>query len=448
MQGAAKGQVGPHGIPQGIQRIPLSHPMGGEIGMVHGSIQQDKPMARRRLAVGTVRPEFRQDPGVVSAGHDVGMVGQSSGRILRMASAVIPSFDPIVEGVHLDKRGRSGAGGIAQLTGTDVDHHPIVRVQVPAPQGHEGKPPRIGIRNLPHGVRVFKQRRRSTIEVHRPIHIVPVEGLLQGVIEGEGRHPSPLGPLELGSLTEHVAGLVDEDRNRKRLIGIRVDQAIVAGTSQFQIGVNRLIDLVGIVGRLIGPILQPEGNELGRDVVAQFRGTEGVIGAGVGRIATEVEHGRLEQRERRSSPWAVHEPVVQQAESGMADGGLLGQLALGLIGRDRQQRRVKGGGIPLEILPEEKEGIEVIVRRESIVTSHGKVEQVPGVDRGTGEVPANGLKQVLIPLPRHGGLDRHGPGRFRRTIRRRARLSPPGNRGKQQAGEGRKDKRTNGHKTR
>ena len=318
-------------------------------------------------------------------------------------------------------------------------------MKVPAPQGDESKPPGIGIRNLPDSVRVLVQRGRPTIEVHRPIHVVPVEGLFQRVIQGKGRNPPPLSSLELRSLTEHIAGLVDEHRNRERLVGIGVHDSVVSRTGQFEGRVDCLIDLVGIVSRLVGPVLQPEGNELGRDVVAQFRGAERIIGAGVGRIATQVKHGRLEQGERRSGPRAVHESVVEQAEGSMADGGFLGQLPLDLIGRDRQQRRIKRSRIPLKILSEEKEGVEVVIRREGIVTGHGKVEQVPSVHGRTGEVPPDGLEQILIPLTRYGRLDRHGPSRLRRTIGRRARLRPPRNRGNQQTGEGHKDERANGH---
>ena len=253
--------------------------------------------------------------------------------------------------------------------------------------------------------------------------------------------------MEIRSLAEHVAGLIDEDGNRKWLIGIRVHNALVSRTGQFKVRVDRLIDLIGIVGRLIGPILQAERNELGRNVVAQFCGTEGIIRAGVGRVASEVQHGGLEQGEGCCGARAVHEPMVQQTERRMADGRFLGQLALGLIGWDRQQCWIEGSGIPLEILTQKNEGVEVIVRRKRIETGHGEMEQVPGVNCRSGEVPPNRLQQVFIPLPRHSGLDRHGPSRLRRTIGRRARLSPSGNRGQHQTSEGRKDKHTNGHIT-
>ena len=109
----------------------------------------------------------------------------------------------------------------------------------------------------------------------------------------------------------------------------------------------------------------------------------------------------------------------QQPVHGMADGRFLSRSPFGWRRRNHQKAVVEGHLHPLPHLTEEQGGIDRVVRRERIKGEHRRMEEVPGVDRRAGKISADGLQEHLVPLARHGLLDRSGPGQSRRSIDRR-----------------------------
>ena len=109
----------------------------------------------------------------------------------------------------------------------------------------------------------------------------------------------------------------------------------------------------------------------------------------------------------------------QQPVHGMADGRFLGRSPFGWRRRHHQKAVVEGHLHSLPRLTEEQGGVHRVVCRKRIKSEHRRMEEVPGVDRRAGKITADGLQEHLVPLARHGLLDRSSPGQSRRSIDRR-----------------------------
>ena len=136
MKGAAQSQVGADGVPKRVKVGSFTHPLCGEVGVIHGPIQQHKPVAWRRLTVRAVGPELSQNTGVITAQHRIWGVRSACLGIEGVAFRVIASFDPIVEGVHFFKGRGASCRPVARFCRADVEHDPVIRMKVSTPQGH------------------------------------------------------------------------------------------------------------------------------------------------------------------------------------------------------------------------------------------------------------------------------------------------------------------------
>ena len=256
----AQRQIRPNGIPQGVEGRALTAPLGRVIRVVHGPVQQDEPMPGWRLTFWAICPEFGQNPGVVSTQDRVGCIGRSGDRVLGMPWSNVTAIHPIVKGVHVGEGRGSGHPEVAHRGGADVPHRRVFLVEVAAPQRDECKAPRMSIGRSTHQVAFLEQRGGTTIQIDRPSVAIPFVILSDAVAQGKRCHLSPLGPLEIRGLTEHIPTLVHKHRNGQGLPGVGVDQGVIARRRQFQIGIDGLVHQVGVVGSFVGPVRQAESD--------------------------------------------------------------------------------------------------------------------------------------------------------------------------------------------
>ena len=135
VDGTAQCEVGFHLVLQGVEFIAFSHPVAGEVRVGHDLVEDAEPVTRGGLAVRAIRPEFREDAGVVPEGHHLLLVGQSSVRIEVVSDAGVSAVEigvevPVVgdvlgEGLH-----------VADGGGARVNHHPVVGIVVRLPDAH------------------------------------------------------------------------------------------------------------------------------------------------------------------------------------------------------------------------------------------------------------------------------------------------------------------------
>ena len=434
MHGATQREVGLHVELQIVDDRPLASPtVLARLGVEDELVQQREPVAWGRLRIRTVRPKFRNHPGVVAAGHDVGLVRLARERVelvslaSEVAVLVVPrhqaAFFPRVELVEVCVGGQAAV--VLQARGADVPHHAVVGAQVLAPAHDHAVVP------LPQ---VLKPTGHSRVDVHRRAWVVPnivlASIILQhrqvAVAEGKTWHLAPLWPEERRGLGQEFSALVDRKTQLDRLPSVGVLKAVGPWNLRQDVGLALHVAGRGVVVRFVGAVGEAVGDELLCDVVAQRRrAMGGVIGAGEARIELlddhldqDVVHGGLRLG-------TVRIPVAQQPEHRVADGHLLGLLNAFRRARNLQRLGVKRARVAVEGLAEEHvlRGGR-IVRRPAVVHQDARVVQVPRVHRGPRKVVADGFEVLLVPLVRHCVLLRrdacaphhHEPHRPHRTL--------------------------------
>ena len=160
-----------------------------------------------------------------------------------------------------------------------------------------------------------------------------------------------------------------------------------------QVGVERLVMLVGVVVGFVAPVVGAVRHDLLGDEVAEgCWAIVHVVGALKAVHATGQGELLVQRHQRGGSARRIQKAVPQEPVRRVIDRGFLGPTPIVLVldGRHIHLHQVRS--------------CDGVVRRPSVVTGQGPVVEVSGVDGGAGEVVADGVKEGFVPLPGHAGF--------------------------------------------
>ncbi len=200
----------------------------------------------------------------------------------------------------------------------------------------------------------------------------------------ERSHVSPVRPDEpLDVARDRQAVLRDVLAERQRLPPVWIPQAR-PGIGDHERVVDRPVRRVDVALLLERPVLHAVGDRGRGDAVPERR-RRVAVGARVVDPVAEGLHGVNQLVERLLQPGGPRVPLQEQPVGREADRGLARRLDVG--GRVLLVHEVPVGG--------------GVVGGPRVPHRGGEMEQIPGVDRRSGKIPADRVERGLVPDSRH-----------------------------------------------
>ena len=140
MHGTGQCKVGFDRVLQLVEQRALAAPPQLELRVVHDFVQDGEPVARRRLRIGSVCPEFGEAPRVVSTGYHLRLVGFPGVGIDGVARVDAAAFEEVIVFLKVSHIGGKAAVA-AHVARRNVPHNAIRGVEVGGPNGNHGKIP-------------------------------------------------------------------------------------------------------------------------------------------------------------------------------------------------------------------------------------------------------------------------------------------------------------------
>ena len=351
--------------PPAADPLAVPHPR-----IVRDGIGDHVPVPGRGLRPRAVRPELGDDALEVGAIDDVGRVGLIRHRVHGVAGAVVRA-----ERVVGDRPGR------------DIDEH-VLRCVDAAAQPDQ----------LDHRVLHDLVARAAQPRLRTRVHGEPGRGIDVLRSQGERDDVRPAHADEfLDRSADRNAVLSHEEVERQRLPAVRIDDVPDTRQLEDQLGIDGRIAgvirvatalaLVRTVGRAIG-------DHRGGDPVPERRGG-GPVRRGECPVVAERIHPCVERRFRDGGVRMARIAVAVQVACGEAVfQQAVGREADGLLTRRLRGRRP-------DFLFHQVAARSWRVGRPRVPHRDRKMEEIAGMNRRLGDIDADGVEQLLVPLPRH-----------------------------------------------